>query len=132
MKNIKIINDFLLLIMERFEKYIQEVEVNTSCEQFLDEYQLYVSQIKDNKDLLREWKIHNALSNFKRFSIYLLLKHRPMCTCALAKVFSVSDGTITHHLKILENAGLIMGKKEGYFTRYYTKQNLINQLTQIE
>lgn len=116
--------------MERFEKYIQEVEKNTTCEQFLEENKKFTSQIKNNKRSMGDWKIHKALSNIKRFMIYKLLERRPMCTCALAKIFSVSDGTITHHLKILEKAGLIMGKKEGYFTRYYTTKNMITQLTQ--
>jgi len=116
--------------MERFEKYVQEVEDNTTCVQFLEETRQIVSQIKNNKVIMEEWKLYKALSNLKRFTIYKLLKHKPMCTCALAKIFSVSDGTITHHLKILEKAGLIMGKKEGYFTKYYTKSNMIKQLTE--
>ena len=130
MKKFKIFNNNCLLIMERFKKYIQDVEKTTTCEQFLHENKKFISQTKNNIKFLREWKIHKALSNLKRFLMYKLLEHKPMCTCALAKVFSVSDGTITHHLKILEKAGLIMGKKEGYFTRYYTKKNLIDQLTQ--
>jgi len=36
---------------------------------------------------------------------------------------------ITHHLKILEDAGLIIGKKEGYFTRYYTVEELVQKLS---
>ena len=116
--------------MERFKKYIQEVEETTTCQRFLDENKKFISQTKNNKKFLKEWKIHKALSNLNRFLMYKLLEIKPMCTCALANVFSVSDGTITHHLKILEKAGLIMGKKEGYFTRYYTKKNLIDQLTQ--
>ena len=130
MKSFKIINNINKLIMERFGKYIQEVEKNTTCEQFLEENKKFISQIKSNKTSIGEWKVHKALSNIKRFIIYKLLDRRPMCTCALAKIFSLSDGTITHHLKILEKAGLIMGMKEGYFTRYYTTKNMITQLTQ--
>jgi len=129
MKSFKIVNGINKLIMERFEKYIQEVEKNTTCEQFLEETHQIVSQIKHNKEIMEEWKLYKALSNLKRFIIYKLLEHKPMCTCALARVFSVSDGSITHHLKILEEANLIKGLKEGYFTKYYTKSNMIKQLT---
>jgi hypothetical protein len=31
----------------------------------------------------------------------------------------------------MEKAGLIIGKKEGYYTRYYTKKNLLNILSDI-
>jgi predicted transcriptional regulator len=120
-----------LSLMKRFDKYIQEVEKTTTCEQFLDENRSYVSQTEKNEEFLNDWKIHKALSNKNRYLIFKLLEHKPMCTCALANVFSVSDGTITHHLKILEKTGLIIGKKEGYFTRYYTKKLMIDQLTQM-
>jgi len=120
-----------LSMMTRFDKYIHEVEKTTTCEQFLDEHRKYVSQTEENEEFLDDWKIHKALSNKNRYLIFKLLEHKPMCTCALANVFSVSDGTITHHLKILEKTGLIIGKKEGYFTRYYTKKLMIDQLTQM-
>ena len=131
MKSFKIFQNIYLLTMTRFDKYIQEVEKSTTCEQFLDENREFIAQTKKNKKLLHDWKIHKALSNFNRYLMFKLLEHKPMCTCALANVFSVSDGTITHHLKILEKAGLIFGKKEGYFTKYYTKKNLIDHLTHV-
>jgi DNA-binding transcriptional ArsR family regulator len=117
--------------MKRFNKYIQEVEKTTTCEQFLDDNRNFIAQTEKNEKFLNDLKIHKALSNMNRYMILKLLEHRPMCTCALAKVFSVSDGTITHHLKILEKAGLIIGKKEGYFTKYYTKKLMIDQITQM-
>jgi ArsR family transcriptional regulator len=130
MKSFKIVMNYFLSSMDRFEKYIQEIEENTTCDQFLEVNKKFISQITKQKKSMGEWKIHKALSNIKRFMIYKLLERKSMCTCALAKVFSVSDGTITHHLKILEKAGLVMGKKEGYFTRYYTTKNMVTQLTQ--
>ena len=110
---------------ERFKNYIRDVEPSTSCTAFLDKYRKQVSTLKNDPNALAELKIHKALSNSKRYIILKLLERNPMCTCALARVFEVSDGTITHHLKILEEVGLILGKKEGYYTRYYTKKNLI-------
>ena len=110
---------------ERFKKYIQELEPETKCTAFLKKHKEFIVNIKDDPEAKKEYKIHNALSKLKRYLMYKLLQEKPMCTCALARVFQISEGTVTHHLKILEEAGLIMGKKEGYFTRYYTIEKLI-------
>ncbi|TFG04482.1 MAG: ArsR family transcriptional regulator, partial [Promethearchaeota archaeon] len=77
----------------RFENYIQEMEKGTSCTEFLEESLKFISNIKNNPEARKEYKIHKALSNEKRFLIYFLLKKKPMCTCALANVLNVSDGT---------------------------------------
>ena len=114
---------------KRFKNYIQEIEKETTCEEFLKENRDFVMKITQDSEKLQEYKIHKALSNLKRYIINELLQTKPMCTCALANVFQVSDGTITHHLKILESAGLIVGKKEGYFTRYYIIKELIAELS---
>jgi len=114
---------------ERFKNYIRDIEPSTSCTAFLDKYRERVNFLKSDPNALMELKINKALSNSKRYIILKLLEHNPMCTCALARVFDVSDGTITHHLKILEEAGLIIGKKDGYYTRYYTKKNLIETIS---
>jgi ArsR family transcriptional regulator len=114
---------------ERFKKYIFELERGTSCTEFLENYNNVVLSLKKDPKSEKEYKTHKALSNKKRFLIYKLLIEKPMCTCALAKVFQISDGTISHHLKILEEAGLIIGKKESYFTRYFTVEKLIQTIT---
>ena len=114
---------------ERFKNYIQEVERETTCGEFLKENRDFVMKLTQDSEKLQEYNIHKALSNLKRYIIYKLLENKPMCTCALANVLQVSDSTITHHLKILESAGLIVGKKEGYFTRYFIIKELIAELS---
>lgn len=118
-----------MLTEERFKNYIQEMEKGTTCTEFLEKNKKLILNIKKDSNAMKEYNTHKALSNIKRYIIFKLLKNKPMCTCAIAKVFEVSDGTITHHLKILEEAGLIIGKKEGYFTRYYTVEQLIQKLS---
>lgn len=114
---------------ERFPRFIKEMEPETTCSEFLENNRKFISLLKKSSVTKKEYKIHKALSNFKRYLMYNLISEKPMCTCALAKVFQISDGTVSHHLKILEEAGLIIGRKESYFTRYYTVEKLIQTLT---
>ncbi|TXT55600.1 MAG: putative Transcriptional repressor SdpR [Promethearchaeota archaeon] len=116
---------------DRFKNYIKDIETSISCDQFLEENQKLVEKIQKKEEFKRELLIHKALSKRKRLIILKLLKNRPMCTCALAKVLGTSDGTITHHLNILKDADLIFGYKKGYYTIYQTKENLQKYLEAI-
>ncbi|KKL69007.1 hypothetical protein LCGC14_2119250 [marine sediment metagenome] len=60
----------------------------------------------------------NALANKKRLMIMNVLKEKNRCVCELETVLDDSQPSISHHLKILENIGLIRGWKKGKFTHY--------------
>ena len=60
----------------------------------------------------------NALANKKRLMIINILKEKDRCVCELEAVLDESQPSISHHLKILESAGLIKGWKKGKFTHY--------------
>lgn len=63
-------------------------------------------------------KFVNAVANKKRLIIINILKEKDRCVCELEAVLDESQPAISHHLKILENAGLIRGWKKGKFTHY--------------
>ena len=60
----------------------------------------------------------NALANKKRLIILNVLKEKDRCVCELEAILDESQPSISHHLKILENVGLIRGWKKGKFTHY--------------
>lgn len=112
-----------------FLNYIDDIEKDTTSERFLSKYKEILANLENNPEIEKDLKIYIALSNKIRFLIFKLIEIHPMCTCALAKIFGKNDATITHHLKKLDNAGLISGKKQGYYTIYYSKKALIDQLS---
>ncbi|MHA2391626.1 MAG: ArsR/SmtB family transcription factor [Promethearchaeota archaeon] len=63
-------------------------------------------------------KFLNAVSNKKRLIIIISLREKDRCVCELETILDESQPSISHHLKILENAGLIKGWKKGKFTHY--------------
>ena len=84
--------------------------------------------IQDNSfdDLIR---FLNALANKKRLMIISILKEKDRCVCELEAVLDESQPSISHHLKILESAGLIKGWKKGKFTHYdIVKENMTSYL----
>ena len=64
-------------------------------------------------------KVMKALSDINRVKIVKLLQHKMMCVCELQTALRVAQPTVSKHLKILENAGLVVSKKEGLWVNYY-------------
>ena len=60
-----------------------------------------------------------ALSDPNRFRIVLMLKIRPLCVCELLEALEIAGGTLSNHLKILKNSGLIGQKKDGRWIEYH-------------
>jgi len=63
-------------------------------------------------------KIFKALANSARLEIISLLSERQFCVNALVGRMNISQAAVSQHLKILENAGLVKKKKEGYWIHY--------------
>lgn len=60
----------------------------------------------------------SALGDETRLQIAGLVADEPRSTKELAALLSLSDSSISRHLKILEAAGLVRGARDGYFVLY--------------
>lgn len=50
----------------------------------------------------------------------LLVEHaQPLCVCDITSQFHLRQPTISHHLRILREAGLISGEKRGVWSYYW-------------
>ncbi|MCW4042631.1 MAG: metalloregulator ArsR/SmtB family transcription factor [Candidatus Bathyarchaeota archaeon] len=63
-------------------------------------------------------KVFKALANETRLEILSLLSEHPLCVNALASELDVSQPAVSQHLRVLENARLIKGKKMGNMVHY--------------
>ena len=68
------------------------------------------------KDLVNRFK---ALGETNRFRICMMLMEKPLCVCELLSVLEIAGGTLSNHLKILKNAGLIDQRKDGKWVEYF-------------
>ncbi len=59
-----------------------------------------------------------ALGDETRLQIARLVAEDPRSTKELAELLSLSDSAISRHLKILESAGLVTSRRDGYFVLY--------------
>ncbi|TFG96368.1 MAG: ArsR family transcriptional regulator [Calditrichales bacterium] len=62
--------------------------------------------------------IFRALSDKSRIRIIKMLEIRPLCVCEITAVLGLATSTVSKHLSILREAGLISDKKEGKWVNY--------------
>ncbi len=62
--------------------------------------------------------ICRALSDTNRLQIVQLLTHGEKCTCELLEHFSITQPTLTHHMRVLSECGLLRSRREGKWTYY--------------
>jgi len=63
-------------------------------------------------------RVFKAASDSTRFRILCLLENGPLCVCQIVGVLGLSQSTVSKHLSILENAGLIYCEKHGKWSHY--------------
>lgn len=74
-------------------------------------------------------KIFEALSSTTRRKILAYLSATSMTAGEIAERFEMTKPSLSKHLSILENAGLIKGEKKGQFIHYQlVQENLLNTL----
>jgi ArsR family transcriptional regulator len=64
-------------------------------------------------------KVMKALSDPNRVKIAKMLQHKLMCVCEIQEALQISQSSVSKHLKILEEAGLVDFKKDGLWVNYY-------------
>ncbi|MBR7008702.1 MAG: winged helix-turn-helix transcriptional regulator [Ruminococcus sp.] len=62
--------------------------------------------------------IFKALCDENRVQIIRLLQHGEKCACKLLEAMQCTQPTLSHHMKILCDSGLVVGRKEGKWMYY--------------
>jgi len=63
-------------------------------------------------------RVMKALSDPTRVKALKVLQHKSMCVCEIQRVLGLAQPTISKHLKILEDAGLVASNKSGLWVNY--------------
>jgi ArsR family transcriptional regulator len=63
-------------------------------------------------------KVMKAVSDPNRVKLLKILQTRILCVCEIKSLLSIAQPTVSKHLKILEDAGLVTFKKDGLWVNY--------------
>lgn len=68
--------------------------------------------------------IHKALSDETRLKILAYLQVGELCVCEIVDALGKPQSTVSHHLLLLQNAGLIRGRRQGRWIMYSLNEEL--------
>jgi ArsR family transcriptional regulator len=69
-------------------------------------------------DYKKTANLFKALADENRLQIMEILKDGEKCACKLLEALQISQPTLSHHMKILCDAELVSGRKEGKWMYY--------------
>ncbi len=75
-----------------------------------------------------------ALGDPVRLRLLSMIASQPggeACVCDLSPAFDVSQPTISHHLKVLREAGLIECERRGTWVYYWAVSGALRQLSTV-
>ena len=63
-------------------------------------------------------RVTKALGDIQRVRILMMLRPGELCVCQIIEVLALAPSTVSKHLSILSNAGLVDSRKEGRWMYY--------------
>lgn len=84
----------------------------------------------DNKKIALMFK---AFCDENRIQILELLRDGEKCACRLLEEMNITQPTLSHHMKILCDSGVVVGRKEGKWMHYsISEEGLENVMDYLE
>ena len=120
-----------------YEKRIKRLVTTGRCSsnsaiEHIKKLQEFTSKM-DDKALKQQSKIFKALSDTSRLKILKLLSKRKMCVCEVMVALDMTQPVASHHLGILENAGLVEYERSGKWIFYnISNQKIINLVLEVD
>lgn len=72
-------------------------------------------------------KKFKALSDETRLKVLLLVSKRDICQKGISKYLGITDSSVSQHVKILKEAEIITGYKEGYYVFYHINEHVFDE-----
>ena len=69
-------------------------------------------------DTVPEVKALKALGDETRIRAVLALRHHELCVCQIVELLELAPSTVSKHLQILREAGLVESRKKGRWVYY--------------
>nr|WP_051305796.1 metalloregulator ArsR/SmtB family transcription factor [Desulfogranum mediterraneum] len=63
-------------------------------------------------------RVMKALSDPNRVRVLKLLEERELCVCEIQKLLGLAQSTVSKHMKLLEDAGLVERSRQGTWIIY--------------
>ncbi|MDR7857377.1 metalloregulator ArsR/SmtB family transcription factor [Tissierella sp.] len=72
-----------------------------------------------------------ALGDETRMKIFDMLSNGELCACNLLEKFNITQPTLSYHMKILCESGLVNGRKDGIWMKYTINKDSLELLRNL-
>ena len=72
-------------------------------------------------------KVLKAVADKNRLRIFKMLQHKKMCVCELSAALGISAPSVSRHLSLMKDAGLIEDERDGMWTNYMLSGEKLNK-----
>ena len=86
----------------------------------------------ERDEAIRMAEVAKALGDPVRVQLVdVLRKHAgKVCVCELVPLFDLSQPTVSHHLKVLRQAGIVGSERQGLWAYYYVIADALEELSE--
>lgn len=79
-------------------------------------------------EYLQTVKILKALGDDTRLKIFEMLLDGSLCACKILDRLNISQPTLSHHMKILCDSGIVIAEKQWKWTHYSINCQMLGEL----
>jgi ArsR family transcriptional regulator len=76
-------------------------------------------------------KVFKAVADPNRIRILKMLQQKKMCVCELSAVLGITQPSVSRHLSMMRNAGLVSDKRDGQWINYELCVEKVNQYAPV-
>ena len=73
-------------------------------------------------------RLVSVLMEPQRIKILRLLRDGELCVCEIERSLGIAQNLVSHHLRVLRDAGLVASRREGQFVFYRRQDERVKQL----
>jgi len=105
------------------DKTIENLACSGRCapeevEKYREKLEELAKESIDEAHVATQSKLFKALGDKTRLRMIYLLRTKELCVCEIMAALNLTQPTASHHLGILENAGIVKDRKEGKWVFY--------------
>ena len=82
-------------------------------------------------ELATVFKVLGDPARLRMLSMIACADGGEVCVCDLKAAFYLTDATVSHHLKLLREAGLILGRRQGSWIYYRVLRERLYELSDV-
>ena len=76
-------------------------------------------------------KVFKALGDRNRLRILKMLQHKKMCVCELSAALGITRPSVSKHLSLMKDAGLVQDERNGQWIDYCLCEEKINDYAPV-